>query len=143
MKKIAFIILLFPLFAIWKHAMSRQDITHYSMLIYFLILFWGILIVYSKKNRSKLIILATFSIILIYANMKNIPAYRPIKIELNGINNFYNSVIKFKSFNHTPTGGTMSPSEAKETQGSFSMRNPKGCIQMSLKSAATSARWPH
>lgn len=99
--RIAFIAFIFPLFAVWKHAMSRQDITHYSLLVVFMVLFWILLIIYTKKHATKLIFLALLNITFIYANMKHIPMYHPIKIEINGINNFYKTVIKFNTFQKT------------------------------------------
>ncbi|HRS69587.1 MAG TPA: hypothetical protein P5289_00650 [Bacteroidales bacterium] len=99
--RIAFIAFIFPLFAVWKHAMSRQDTWHYSSLVVFMVLFWILLIIYTKKYATKLIILALLNITFIYANIKYIPMYDPIKIEINGINNFYKTVIKFNTFQKT------------------------------------------
>ena len=96
--KIVFLLLFPALFAVWKHGIGRQDITHYTLLVYFVILFWGLILAFSDKKKFQILVLATISIALLYGNMTNIPVYKGIRIEINGINNFSESVLHFKQF---------------------------------------------
>lgn len=92
-----FILLLFPLFATWKHAMVRQDIYHYFILIVFLFVFGSILSIFLQKKKNYLLGVFAISILLLYANMQNLHQYRPNKKEIIGINNF-TEIIDFHNF---------------------------------------------
>ena len=86
--KLAILLLLFPLFAVWKHSMSREDFHHYFKLIYFLIVFIGVLLILSDKKNKYLLFILPLSVMLLYLNMINLPDYKSLKVEVSGINNF-------------------------------------------------------
>jgi hypothetical protein len=95
--RIACFICLFPLFASWKHSFIRQDITHYSIIIAFLFLFWSIILLISKEKRIWTFVVACCTILLLYANMHTIPMYRGINREVVGINNFID-ILHYKNY---------------------------------------------
>lgn len=93
-----FILLLLPLFIIWKHAMSREDLTHTRIMLYFLFFFWGILTGVTKQKSLMLFFLPSLSILSFYQNMSNLPGYKGYKIEISGINNFHQSMVDYKQY---------------------------------------------
>ena len=92
-----FLLLIFPLFATWKHAMGRQDITHYYILIIFLIVVSSVLIISLKKHQLTLLSIFGTSILLLNINMQSLPLYRVNKIAFIRVNNFL-EVIDFEGF---------------------------------------------
>jgi hypothetical protein len=96
--RFVFILLLLPLFIIWKHSMSREDLTHTRIMLYFLFFFWGLLIGITNKKSFLLFFLSSISILSFYHNMSNLPGYSGYKIEISGINNFHESLIDYKVF---------------------------------------------
>ncbi|MEJ2593543.1 MAG: hypothetical protein P8100_00085 [bacterium] len=97
--KTGYFFLLFPLFALWKHAMGREDFSHAGMLFAFLFVFWAILFLLSQERRLTLIGLSVAGIVLYHANLSNIPGYQKYYPQLNGLTNFKQSVLNYKSFN--------------------------------------------
>ena len=85
---LAIFLLLFPLFAVWKHSMSREDFHHYYKLIYFLIVFISALIIISENKNKYLLFVLPLSVMLLYLNMNNLSDYRSLKLEISGIINF-------------------------------------------------------
>lgn len=96
--RFVFILLLFPLFIIWKHSMSREDLTHNRIMLYFLFFFWGLLIGIVQKKSLLLFFLCSISILSFYRNMSNLQGYSTYKIEISGINNFYESIVDYRGF---------------------------------------------
>lgn len=96
--RISFLLLLPVLFAMWKHAITREDFLHASILLSFLFLYWGILIIFSETKKKQLLLLAVLSITLYYSNMTNIWNFKARRVDINGINNFKNIVLDFKNF---------------------------------------------
>ncbi len=92
-----YLLLMFPFFATWKHAMGRQDITHYFILIIFLIVVSFILVISQKKHRLTLLGVFGVSILLLSINMQNLPLYRINKVAFIRINNFL-EVLDFEGF---------------------------------------------
>ncbi len=103
-----FILMILPAFAIWKYGITRQDIYHYTMMVYFFIVFWAFIITYSKEKKLWNLVIACISITLIYSNMKNVnqPAYQPIRIEINGINHFADAVLDHTQYKSKHAGIT-------------------------------------
>ena len=93
-----FILQIFTLFAMWKHALSREDFSHYGILIGYMVVFWSLIILFSKTKSNWLYILPAISILLLVANMKNLEDYRPYSKEIVGINNFNEAVVNYSSF---------------------------------------------
>lgn len=92
-------IILFPVFfAMWKHAMTREDFTHISILLAYLFLYWGIIISLSKTKTLVLLLLASINISLFYSNMTNTWNYYPFKVEISGINNFKNLILDVNNY---------------------------------------------
>ncbi|MBG0858195.1 MAG: hypothetical protein IQL11_01745 [Bacteroidales bacterium] len=94
--RILYFLMIIPLFMIWKHAMSREDITHSRVMLYFLFFFWGILAGTSKEKSVLLFLVPVISILAFYRNMSNLERYSGYKIEISGINHFYNAVIGYR-----------------------------------------------
>jgi len=91
------ILLLFSLFTMWKYGFTREDMPHYRALINFLIVFWGIIFIVSSSKKTLTLIFASVTILLLYANMHNIPMYRSIDKEIAGINNF-REILNYRAF---------------------------------------------
>jgi len=94
--RITYFLSLFLLYAAWKHSFIREDIYHYSILLTFLFVFWGIIFIVSSSKKALTLLFASVTILLLYANMSNIPMYREIKREITGINNF-RTVLDYKT----------------------------------------------
>ena len=95
--RITYLLSLFLLFAAWKHSFIREDIYHYRVLLTFLFVFWGIIFIASSSKKMITLLFASVTILLLYANMRNIPMYKPIEREITGINNF-TEILKYKAF---------------------------------------------
>jgi hypothetical protein len=95
--RITYILSLFLLYAAWKHSFIREDIYHYSILLTFLIVFWGIIFIVSSSKKTFTFLVASVTVLLLYANMSNIPMYRGIQREITGINNF-KDILDFNAF---------------------------------------------
>ena len=116
--RIACLLALFPFFASWKHSFIRQDIPHYTIIIYFLIVFWGIILLLSKEKRLITLIVGGCTVLLLYANMRTLPMYRGISREIVGINNFIN-VLDYQDFKQrifTLSEKNIAPNKLSETQ---------------------------
>ncbi len=96
--RLAFALLALPFFAHWKLAMGREDIYH--GMIDFLFVFWGIILSAAKPLKISYLVLPSLSVMLLYANMQNIPLFSGYKIEVVGINNFTKTIIHYKTFNN-------------------------------------------
>ncbi len=96
--RIAFFVFLPSFFAMWKHSISRQDSSHALIMVYFLILFYGIAIVYSKIGKLKLATFAIIGIALYYLNLNNIPNFKGMKVDFFGGDNFVEAVFDYKNF---------------------------------------------
>jgi len=94
--RVAYLLFLLPLFAAWKYGFIRQDISHYSSIIYFLFLFWGIML-FMSKEKIRTFVVACCTILFLYANIRTIPMYEARKMEIVGINNFVD-VLHYKKF---------------------------------------------
>lgn len=95
----AFLILLLPLFAMWKHAMGREDISHIYVLLTFLFSFWGIIFLNAKKLRIWYFIFPVLSIVFIDANNRYVNLSRPFNLNLHGVTNLTEAVINYSEFN--------------------------------------------
>lgn len=93
----AYILFLFPLFATWKHAMSREDMSHYYLLINFLFAFGSIICLATFSKKKEVIGLFAICLLLVFSNMKCLPQYAEKNIAFVRIDNFL-SVIDFKNF---------------------------------------------
>jgi len=87
--RIAYLMLLFPLFAAWKHSFIREDTPHYIILTVFLFIYWGIIFIVSSQKKF-IPVIAALTILLIYANMWEVQPsdYGGMKREVAGVNNF-------------------------------------------------------
>ncbi|RYF85026.1 MAG: hypothetical protein EOO03_13920 [Chitinophagaceae bacterium] len=98
MAVLAFLLLMLPLFATWKHAMAREDETHARLLLFFLFIFWGIIGLTVTAKKGRLFVLASVCILAYYANMYNIPGFGGYKIEVAGIHNFSEPALEYQTF---------------------------------------------
>ncbi|NVO08552.1 MAG: hypothetical protein HXX16_01190 [Bacteroidales bacterium] len=98
--RFAFLLLLFPLFFMWKHAMSREDASHYSLIVSFTIIFWSILFFTIQKIRPIHILIPILGIASLFANYRNTENFNGYRIDLAGYKNFtevffnYNGLIE-------------------------------------------------
>ena len=116
--RVAYFLSLFALFAAWKHSFIRQDITHYRIIICFLLVFWSIILFVAKEKRVLTFIVACCTILLLYANMRAIPWYRGISREIVGVNNFID-VLHYKDFTQRITSMSehnVAPNKLSEEQ---------------------------
>ncbi|MBN1991025.1 MAG: hypothetical protein JW783_16610 [Bacteroidales bacterium] len=93
-----FLLLLLPLFAMWKHAMVRQDFTHSLVMFNFLFLYWALLIAVSGISTKKLMFLAFVSLTSFHINMQNTWNYKVLSLDINGVSNFRKTLLDFKNF---------------------------------------------
>lgn len=95
-----FLLLILPAFAMWKYGLGRQDIYHYAAMLQFFIVFWGFIILLNERFKLRSLLLALVSISLLYSNMHHIrePEYRPLEVEINGVNHFREAVIQYTGF---------------------------------------------
>lgn len=96
--KILFFLSLIPLFASWKHAFVREDITHYQAIITFVVVLWCIILMSRTMRRGIAVVCALLSVMMLYSNMKEIPDYKGRKIEYCGINNFTDVTFGYRDF---------------------------------------------
>lgn len=96
--KTAFLLMLPVFFASWKHAMTRQDMSHIMHMIWFLFLFWGILLIISEKNKKIILLLSVLSLTFFYSNSKTVWNFAPFKTEIIRINNFESTILNLDSF---------------------------------------------
>jgi len=95
----AFLILFLPLFAMWKHAMGREDISHIYVLFTFLFAFWGIIFLFVEKLRLWYVVFPVLSIVFFDANIRHVNLHRPFNPNLHGVTNFTEAVINYTNFN--------------------------------------------
>ena len=95
---IAFALMLFPLFACWKHAMSREDFFHSLMLVLFVSFFWTIFYILDQKRASLILIAATINVVAYLLNMSGIPDYRPFSLPISGVDFFRKTILNFSAF---------------------------------------------
>ncbi len=93
-----FVLLIPSAFAMWKHAMTRQDFTHSMVMFTFLFLYWGMFLIISEIDVKRTLLLAVISSSLFYWNMENTWNFRPMKYEINGIVNFNRTILNLKEF---------------------------------------------
>ena len=97
--RIAFLLLLLPLYSVWKHAMGREDIHHVFVMATFLFIFWGIIFLYVEKIKFWYFVFPLLTIFLFNANMHYANLYKGYNINVNGITNFNAAWLKYASFN--------------------------------------------
>ncbi len=80
------LILALPSFAIWKHAMVREDLSHFNHLLLFTIAFSALLIIVATQSRWKLLAISSLAFFLLVINGRSMDAEFETPIELNGQN---------------------------------------------------------
>lgn len=101
--KIVFLIALIPFFASWKHAFVREDLSHYKMIINFVVVLWCVILLSRTTRRWIAMLCAALSVMMLYCNMKIIPNYNDNNEEKEfcvfcGINNFADVTFGYKDF---------------------------------------------
>lgn len=99
LNNLAFAVTALPFFAMWKHAMGREDIYHIQILIGFTILTWAIMFTVAKKYSIWFFILPAVGLSMFYLNMRNMPLFENYHINTSGISNFNEAVLNYNSFN--------------------------------------------
>jgi hypothetical protein len=94
--RITYLIFFFTLFTMWKYGFTREDTPHYRALVNILFVFWGIVFLVSSSKKRLTLLFASVTILLLYANMPNIPM-RGIEKEIAGINNF-KEILDYRNF---------------------------------------------
>ena len=94
----AYFLFLFPLFATWKHAISREDSSHYNILINFMFVFSCIifLLSYSEKWWKKLLL--PLSILVLYGNLSTLYFFKQYRLKPIGISNFTEPIFNYSKF---------------------------------------------
>ena len=99
--QIAFLLLVLPLFAMWKHAMGREDVSHAFVLATFLFIFWGIIFLNGQKVKAWYFVFPFLSIFFVNANMQVVKLYKGYNLNIHGVSNFTETVIHFSEFDST------------------------------------------
>jgi len=89
---------LFPLFAMWKHAMVRQDMSHYPLLISFVIVLGCVTMLVPKKMNWRVSLLPTAIIALLWVNMSGFTDGRSLSPQLNGFRNIAPLISNYPAF---------------------------------------------
>jgi hypothetical protein len=100
-ERIVFALLILPLFAMWKHAMGREDISHIYVLLNFLFVFWGILFLSAKRLNVWYVVLPLLSILFVSENMRAVKLHNGLNFNLKGVTNFNETVVHFSEFDST------------------------------------------
>lgn len=95
--KTLFLLAIIPFFAFWKHAMVRGDMSHYMLLIYFVIIFWGIVILIVDNAKLLSTFVALFTVMLLFGNLPNVPDYEEPRKQICGVNNFSETIFNRKN----------------------------------------------
>ncbi len=96
--RFTYLILLLPLFGVWKHAMVRQDIYHSAVLLNFLVVFFGIILATVRKPGLTTLLIPVFCVVLFYANMANLSGYEGYRKEISGANHFARAVFRYNAY---------------------------------------------
>ncbi len=94
----ALVLLLFPFFASWKHGICRQDISHYDVLVTFILVFSPILILICKDHRLKVTLLLTIAYSAIFFNYKTVEGFKDNKLNIIRFSNFKEIVLNHKRY---------------------------------------------
>ena len=98
-KDLILIILLLPvLFAMWKHAMSRQDTSHVNMLYSFLFVYWILIIVLVSKQRLLYFLTGIASMFFFHKNMQLMAEPPEVDFSQSGFGSFNQVVIHMSEF---------------------------------------------
>jgi hypothetical protein len=97
--RLIFFMMLPALFMAWKHAMVREDITHATVFFEFLILFWGIIFLATKKIKFYLPTLAVISILFYVLNLSLNTEFESFTLKRGNIANFTNIISNRKEIN--------------------------------------------
>lgn len=97
-QKTNYVYLLFivPLFAAWKHGITREDCQHIRAILIMLIIFYSTLVICIEQIKPKHIFLITSVILLFFYSTKNSLNYFPYSINVFGSDNFYETVFNYK-----------------------------------------------
>jgi len=88
-------IFLLPVFAAWKHGITREDIYHVEGFLFYLAMVLSLLILVSDKlNRYHLAMIVGL-LLLFHMNMKNCILYREYEISTQGFSNFNKAFFNF------------------------------------------------
>lgn len=94
----SYLLLIIPLYGIWKHAMIRESVVYYTQLLDFIILFWGIIILTSSSFSKKIYYaVPLLGILAIYVNAKTLDNKFPFKKNTSGISNLKPLLFSFNS----------------------------------------------
>ncbi len=98
-------ILFLSVFAAWKHSYSREEEVHLQSFYDFLILFFSMFLVYIERVRPMHIVLISVSLFTLYRNMFLTGVYhQDDRIQLNGINTFYETFFEYKNYVNKSNG---------------------------------------
>lgn len=95
------VLLLFPVFTMWKHSMVREDFYHARLFFQFLPFVFGVLLLQSKQ-KYVMAVAWLLSSMLYYQNLKNYNNFKPYNFGINRAKGFLESVVyisRFNSFN--------------------------------------------
>jgi len=88
-------LLALSLFAVWKHAMAREDVFHYGGLIIYIAIVMMLFMLFEPRHGFRNITAGTLAIFLLVINSENTVAYRPRQDQLVRVNNFVDFVTGF------------------------------------------------
>jgi hypothetical protein len=92
-----FLLLLFPIYSFWKHAMVRESPIYYMQLIEFALFFWGMILLTSNPIKNRFIfLLPIISISLFFSNIYVIDKDFHFDQNWNGYPNFSASILNYQ-----------------------------------------------
>lgn len=81
------ILLALPAFAIWKHAIVREDVGHFQHLLVFTIAFSAILIIIVERTRWKTLLICVLAAMALLWNLRGIDSEYRYTIDFSKLNN--------------------------------------------------------
>ncbi len=90
-------LLIFPLFTMWKHVVSREEYFHAKALIRFMPFVFGLLLLYAKNWKLNLAA-AFLAMTFYFQHLKNLDNYSPYTFYWNGFKQFNESAINYATF---------------------------------------------
>jgi hypothetical protein len=92
--------LLPALFAAWKHGLSRQDVSHGTQFLYFMILYWCLLYAFNNVRKAIILVFGIFCLVNFNSQLQLFPDYKGFHLKKDGWKNFNACVLHFKNYSN-------------------------------------------
>lgn len=83
------------IFAVWKHAMAREDVFHFGGLIIYMTMLVLVFVLFDSKHRYRNLVYAICAVFLLTMNSPNTVAYRPRQDQIVRVSNFFEFITDY------------------------------------------------